>query len=252
MSFLFGGGKTPQVTPTLPSFNAGGLSGSVGSNGSASVTAGPERTALVGGLSNTYATLGNEYGNLRGTVAPGFNDLLNARLTDINNQAHQAVGDLRQNLSSRRILGSSFGNDTIARTQLAASQLRDKTIADNFLQSLDANQKLLTQQYTAYANQFNSGLTELNLEADVASKLAGQGADILNKTAQMNADLEAKSQAGAGQFLGTLIGTGAKLAPMFMGGAGGAAAGGAIDAAAMSGFGSAASAAAALGPLAMV
>jgi hypothetical protein len=210
---LFGGGSdTPQVTPTLPSINAGGLIGKVNSGGRAKVTAQPVRSNLVSGLERSYQNLGNEYGNLRSTVAPGYNDLLNARIVQINDAARKSLGNLRQNLAARRILGSSFGQDTLARADLAASRLRDQAIADNFLKSLHENQQLLGQQYNAYANQFNTGLNELNLEKDVAQNLATNGANILNQTARFNAGMTAKAQAGAGSFLGTLLGQGVKLA----------------------------------------
>ena len=207
-----GGGGTPQVSATRPGFNAGGFIGRVDPSGNATVTPTAQRTGLVNDLSGSYQTFGNELGNLRATVAPGYNSLLDARLNQINDAAHRSIGNLRQSLAARRVLGSSFGQDTISRQNAEFSRLRDQAIADNFIRSLEANRQLLGQQYGAYADQFNTGLNELNLEAKIGSALATQGAQILNDTAKINADFTAKSQAGAGQFLGTILGQGTKLA----------------------------------------
>jgi hypothetical protein len=221
MSFLFGSGPSDvqHIAPITPSFNAGGLSGSVSSGGNATVTPTTDRSNIVGGLANTYGDLGNQFGTLRSTVTPGYNDLLASRLSTFNDTATKAIGDLSQSLRTRRVLGSSFGQDTIARTQALQSQQRDAIVADNFQKSLDLNQQLLAKQYEANVNQYQTGLNELNLEANTATQLGQQGASILNQAAQFNSSIDqfnakqqAADQAGKGQFLGSLIKTGASLA----------------------------------------
>lgn len=217
MSFLskiFGTNvSTPQpVTPA--GFKGGGLNGGFQGNDYV-VGADANRTGAVNNVANTYSSLGDETGALRSTVAPGFNDLLKSRLTDLNNNASAAVGNLAQNLQSRRILGSSFGQDTLSRLQNTQQQARDSVIADNFQKSLAMNNQLLTQQYDAYTKQFMTGLNELNLEAGMASTLSSKASDILAANAKLteqanefNAKANLNTATGVGQFFGQLSGMG--------------------------------------------
>lgn len=232
MAFLggiFGSGdvQAPPVNTSLPGFSGGGLTGKMtgaGLGDNYSVTADPNRTAAVGGLSDTFNTLGNLTGDLRSSVTPGFNDLLNTRLTSFNNNAASAIGTLNQNLQSRRILGSSFGQDTLTRAQNQFNQSRDAIVSDSFMQSLQANNQLLNQQYNAYSQAFQTNLNELNLEAGIANTMSSKVADILNQNARTEASLQEDASkattknnmdmaSGLGSFLGK-----AALAP-FTGGA---------------------------------
>lgn len=204
MSFLTGG-STPQVQFSPVGASGGGLDTKF-KGGKYTTTADPTRTAAVAGVTDTYSDLGDLTGGLRGQVTPGYNALLDTQLSDINDQAHKAIGDLRTNLQSRRILGSSFGNDTLSRANAEVAKTRADVTARNFLQSLDANNKLLQQQYDAYTKAATTGLNELNLEAGVANGLIGGANQVLAQNAQVNAKLEAESQAGVGKFFGNILG----------------------------------------------
>lgn len=198
MSFLtdiFGKTKVDAPAPiqyTPPGFSGGGLSTSFSGN-SYNVTPDANRTGVVNSISQNFGALGDTLGTLRAGVMPGYNDLLSARMTQINDTAHKAIGDLRQNLQSRRVLGSSFGQDTLTRANAEFGRQRDQVTADNYLQSLEASNKLLTQQYDAYNKQYATGLSELNLEAGVAQGLTGQAATILGQNAQLEAKLREQS-----------------------------------------------------------
>lgn len=205
MSFL--GGDTPQVQFNPVGASAGGLTTSIPSNGgNITVTPDANRTAAVGGVADTYTALANRTAGLGDLVQPGYNDLLTSQLGSIDNAARSAVGNLKQNLQSRRVLGSSFGQDTLTRANAEFNKQRTDTMATNYLQSLDARNKLLQQEYTARTAAANTGLTELNLEANIANGLIGSTNDILAKNAQVNAKMEADSQAGMGKFFGTVLG----------------------------------------------
>lgn len=231
MSFLsgiFGGNQVqaPHINSVTPSFNGGGLSGTGNANGNYTVTPDANRTAQVGDLSNTYSQLGDQYGNLLKTVAPGYNDLLNSRLTQFNNNAASSIGTLNQNLQSRRVLGSSFGQDTITRAQNQIAQQRDAITSDNFLQSLNASNQLLGQQYDAYSKAFQNNLNELNLEAGIANQMSTNTANILNQNARTQAQLQQQaSQANAANNTNLASGFGSFLGKMIPGAASGAAGG---------------------------
>lgn len=201
-----------KVDYNTPGFNGGGLVGQFdGTNYNVSPTLG--RDSAVGDVADAFRAFGDETGALRSTVAPGFNSLLAARLNDLNDMSRSAIGNLRENLSARRVLGSSFGQDTLTRANAEFSKQRDAVVADNFLKSLDANNKLLVQQYDAYNKQFQTKLSELNLEAGIASNLSSTTAQILAQNAQtqakinqqdaeFNAKQNMETANGVGKFVG--------------------------------------------------
>lgn len=235
MSFLTG--KAPKVQFSPVGASGGGLdtsfSGNVGGvGGHYTTTADATRTAAVGDVANSYGDLADKTAGLSATVAPGYNDLLASQIDSINNSARSAVGNLQQNLQSRRILGSSFGQDTLTRAQAEFSKQRADTTANSFLQSLTARNQLLQQEYQARTAGANTGLNELNLEAGVANGLIGSTNSIMAANAQADAKAEAASQAGAGKFVGTLVGGGIGF---MAGGPAGAVAGAGIGSKAMGG-----------------
>lgn len=209
MSFLsniFGGGDAPQINYTPPGFSAGGLNTSFNNN-KFTFTPTSARTNAVSGLSDASSNEADILSGLRSSVTPGYNDLLKARLDQVNNSATKAIGDLRQNLASRRVLGSSFAQDTLARANNEFSNQRDQVVADNFLKSLSANQQLTQQEFDVRKQQFQSALDELNLEANIASNLTSGASSQLAQNARSQAELDARAQQGAGSFLGNIVGS---------------------------------------------
>lgn len=212
MSFLSNAFGTHTTAPTInfspTGFNAGGLFTKF-QNGNYVSTPSAGRTAAVGDIANTYGDLGNETAALRSTVTPGYNQLLQARLDQLNNTARASIGDLRQNLQARRILGSSFGQDTLTRANAEFGMQRDQIVADNFIKSLAANNELLNQEFKARTQQFQTGLDELNLEAGVASKLTADATSVLAQNARTQAQLDASNnQFNAGQNMKIVTGLG--------------------------------------------
>jgi hypothetical protein len=190
---------------------------SAGFNGAGySVHDSPGLTSNVAGLSAAGQAAGDTYQQLYGTVAPGFNDLLRTRLADLNDQASKAYGNLEQNLAARRVMGSSFGNDTITRAHAEFSKQRDAVTADNFLQSLNAQMQLTQQQLAARNVQFGTGIQQANFDSGLAAQLTSGGQTAMNQAAQLNAQLQSNYQAGMGKLFG--VGAGLLAAP-FTGGA---------------------------------
>lgn len=204
---LFGGGGSP--TAPLKDFkpsgiNAGGLSTSmVGDNLTVSPSA--ARMGLVGNVSDAFGRLRTDLGMLRSKVAPGISELRSARLAEIDDARRRSIGDLRENLQRRRVLGSSFGQDAITRAEAEFSGQRERVAAETFLQELEATNNIITQEFNASRMQFQTFLDELNLQAEVATGLAGKATDIMGKNAQFLAQLNAAEAAGSGKFFGQLM-----------------------------------------------
>src|SRR3990167_5948989 len=111
LSKLFGGGQKNPVTP-LQEFrptgiNAGGLR-STFSGGDIGITPSADRLGFIEGLSRTFPEQASELARLRESVSPGISGLRTSRLAEIENARRSSIGNLRENLSRRRVLGSSF------------------------------------------------------------------------------------------------------------------------------------------------
>lgn len=205
--------------------NAGGLS-SIVRNNTVRVAPSQGRRNLVGQISSTFGNQAGELAGLRASVAPGMSDLRRARLQEIENARMASIGNLRENLARRRVLGSSFGSDAITRAELEFGQAKDKVAAESFLQELDLTHKLMAEEFDTRRKVFSTKLDELNLQADLATKLSSDATSVLTASAQLQsqlaaaevqaktslataqAELDAKGQAGAGSLLGTVLGLG--------------------------------------------
>lgn len=200
-SKLFGGSSKPAPPPPPTGINAGGLSSSM-SGGRIGITASPERMGLVSDVADTFGNLSGELGLLRSKVAPGISELRANRLGEIENARTRAIGDLRENLQRRRVLGSSFGADAISRAESEFAGQRERVAAESTLQELEATNNIIQQEFTAKRAQFQTGLDELNLQASIATGLATKATDTLSANARFEAALASQEAAGAGKFFG--------------------------------------------------
>ena len=168
---LFGsssGASAPQINYTPTGFSGGGLTGSM-SGGNFNVSPTSARSNLVGGLSSTFGNQATALGQLRSTVTPGFSQFRQAGMNTLESGRQAAIGNLRQNLARRRVLGSSFAQSALGNVDAQYAQNEANFQADAYLKELAANNQLLQQQFEAARGQFTTGLNEMNLEANLAS-----------------------------------------------------------------------------------
>lgn len=215
---LFGGSssrqrvRAPQINTALPGISAGGLIATA-SPQQVGVTSNANRQGIVGGLSGTFGEQADLLAGQRALVAPGVSDLRASRLANVENARTRAIGNLRQNLQRRRVLGSSFGRDALTRAEAEFSQERDRVEAESALQELQLTNQLINQEFQARAQSFQTRLDELNVQADLAEGIRQSVASDLNQNAQLqarlslgadefNARTEQAAAQGAGQFFG--------------------------------------------------
>lgn len=184
---------SPRINFTPASFAGGGLTGSFANN-TYSVSPTGDRSAAVGGVANTFGQQAQDIGNLRQQFAPGFSALRQAQMTALNNNRTQGLGNLRDNLAQRRVLGSSFAQNSLATADQEYQQQIAQTMAQTFLTELSAQQQLIQQQYTAARGQFQSSLDEMNLEAGITTQLTGQATAALSSAATTQAQLDMQAQ----------------------------------------------------------
>ncbi len=221
MSFLagiFGGNQVqaPTVNVNPAGFSGGGLTGSFAGN-SYGVTADPSRSAAVAGVSNTFGAQASDIANMRSQWTPGFSNLRSSLMTSLQNNRTQALGNLRDNLAQRRVLGSSFAQNSLANADQTYQQQIQQAQAQTFLQELSVQQQLSQQQYAAARGQFQTNLDEMNLEAGIATDLSSKATTAMTQAATTQAQLDMQASlanqkqtsdmlSGFGKFAGSIFG----------------------------------------------
>lgn len=200
-----GGGGGGSSAPTIANIDAGGLKSTL-NNGVVSLSPSSDRSSLVGSIAATFPGQADYLAKLRATVAPGMSALRASRLATLENSRTLTVGNLRDNLARRRVLGSSFAQDAMTRANLDYAQKADQVASDSFLQELDLSNQLSAAEFAARRGEFQTKLDELNLEKDTAVALAGGATQQMGINAQLRANLDAQNAAGMGKLFGTLAG----------------------------------------------
>ncbi len=215
-----GSSQAPLQNFQPPGFQGGGFGTKFGPGG-LTITPTAERLSSVRGLQDVFGNLAGELGGMKSKVAPGISDLRASRLGEVENARAQAIGNLRENLARRRVLGSSFGQDALSRAESEFAGQRDRVAAESFLQEFELTNQLINQQFGALRGQAQTGLDELNLEAEIGAKLSGGATNAMASNAKALAELNAKEAAGQGKFFGDLIqpiaGAAGKAAGSFFG-----------------------------------
>jgi len=186
--------QAPNINFSPAGFSGGGLSGNFSGN-SFNLSSSQDRQAAVQGVANTFGQQAQDIAGIRSQWAPGASNLLNTQLTALQNNRQQALGDLRSNLAQRRVLGSSFAQNSLANADQTYQQQIAQTTAQTFLTELQAQQQLSQQQFAAARGQFQTGLDEMNLEAGIASQLGSQASSAMASIAQTQAQLQMQAQA---------------------------------------------------------
>lgn len=154
---------------------------------------------------------GAAYGQLGTTVTPGFSQFRAAGLADIANTAASNMSTLKQNLAQRGVAGSNFANDQITNANATTAQTQADFEASSYLQELSASFQLTQAQYQMQTQAYSTAINQSNIESQTAASLVATNNQIGAQIATANAQLTAQSQAGAGSFLGSLLGAGATL-----------------------------------------
>lgn len=230
------GGDIRRLTGGI---DAGGLRSSVDpSNRTISIEDSPERSRLVSNISTSFGRQARALGAFRRQLRPGFGAITRARRRAIRQAGREAVGDITENLARRRVLGSSFGADTIARNARRFGEAEADADAESFLQELQASVNLLGAESEAARSEFGTRLEELNLQTQVALNILTGSQAAIGSASRLQAALQdqlTRDLAGlAGGGFGVLASSAGQLfgrtpATPGLGGASAAIAGGSIS-----------------------
>jgi len=189
-----------------------------------------EQTPLIarqlGQIKTGAQQAGQQLGELREQVAPGFGRLTEAGSAAIQAQRRRAISNLRENLGRRRVLGSSFGEDALARAEAEFGKQEAEFRSQAALQEIEASRVLSQQQFQTSIQGAQSIINQANFETGLAANLSNQISSTMAGLAQAEAGIRADKQASIGA-LGTaaVTGLGSALGGPLAGAAGGAIAG---------------------------
>lgn len=199
---LFSGSTKEALAPlnqaeaaTRAGFEGGGLTGGF-NGGRFNVKGSKARSDLIEGGVGTLNEQARAIAQLRDQFGVGVSDLREGMLEDVQNNQTRTVSDLRDSLSRRKIGGSSFASDAIARAQNEFNQQRSRIGEQVGLVELQAQSQLISQQYQAYSSAYGLALSELNLQGDAALQLSSKGQAALTGLAQLQSELLSDSSAG--------------------------------------------------------
>jgi hypothetical protein len=173
------------------------------------------------GFAETQSAFPNLLAALRGLreeVRPGFGALTQAGVQAIENNRIRTIGDLKDMLARRKLLGSSFAADTITRANAESAQQEAEFRAQAKLQELDAFNKLLSNESNLIQQQFVNEMRLMGFAGDAAIAMGG----ILDKNLETLRQSANDEAAGVGSVLGGIAGT---VIGAWFGGPAGAAAG---------------------------
>jgi len=197
--------RAKNRAPTPVGLRTGGLSADV-TKGVVDVTRSPELQGILKNLKDTSLNTAGELGALKSQLRPGFGALTESAVSNLENRRRRAIGNLRENLARRRVAGSSFGQDTLARAEAEFAKQEADIRAQTKLQEIDATNKLILQEGAAKLDAFNVLLSQSNIEAQLGANMAAGVANQLQSNYRTITELEAANAQATGQLIGTGIG----------------------------------------------
>lgn len=127
----------------------------------------------LSGLPGQRAALGGaltSIGDLRAQVKPGFGALTDARVTAIRDAAAESIGNLRESLAKRQVMGSSFADDAVSRTRIAYAREEQSARAEAKLAEIGVQGQLIEQELNTYARALGLDQFEASVyQQDIAN-----------------------------------------------------------------------------------
>lgn len=162
-----------------------------------------EALADVGSLSQEQASA---FRGLRGRVRPGFGELTRTRIDAIRSAGKRTIGNLREELGKRRVLGSTFASREIASEEARFGQIEEQSRAESFLQELALTGELIKEEFSSSISGVLEVLKQLNFETSIGAGLSANASSLINDNLTSQAEARAAQQAVGEDFLGTVLG----------------------------------------------
>lgn len=204
---IFGSDKASSAASSFvpAGFSGGGISAKFNGN-RFSVKSNKERKGLFQSLSDTLNERSGEIGNLLPLVSPGFGNITKSRVQAVKDAARRSVGNLSDTLSRRRVFGSSFGQDAIARAEAEFGKKEAEVRARSFLEELDLTTQLIEKKFNAAQGAVQAIIDNLNIEANIGTQLASNATAALQQNAALQAQVAQNNSDAGLEGLGAIIG----------------------------------------------
>ena len=177
---------TTGFTPT--SFTTPGYNINMGPNGGSLV-----RTADAQGwidrLMSGGAATDASYGDLLSKLNAGFGRIGDASENSIRDSYAKQYGDLREQLSKRRVLGASFANSQLEAVK--SQEARDVAMAraDATQKELAMTSQVIEQQHNARMAVVNAGIQNSQYEGNIGATLSAQVSASMQNLSMARSDL---------------------------------------------------------------
>lgn len=168
----------------------------------------------TGQATGELAALGEQIRPGFGRLTESTQDVFSSARQRLADRAMRASSNLRENLSRRRILGSSFASDALTRQEAEFGRLEQEltaqeqqALAGSFLAELDLATQNIAQRTELDLQAILTNLNQLNLEGEMAANLATGTQQVMSENAQLQARLAAANTSGAARFFTPFINT---------------------------------------------
>lgn len=176
---------------------------------SAGITGGKKKRNVTitrsSGLSQNLASLQARLGersaafrDLRTQVGGAFSDVIRGRVDAIREAGSRTVGNLREELGKRRVLGSTFAQREISSIESSFAQEEARQRSEGALAQLGVESQLIAQEFEGGIQAAMAMIEQGNFESTLAANLQTNSASLAQ--AQRQADQQA-SAAGTDQLL---------------------------------------------------
>jgi len=188
-------------------FTTPGASVSTGPGGF-TVGRSPQVGNALSNLNNLSTGAASDLGALRPMLAPGFGRMTTEGVRAIEDQRRSTVGNLRENLGRRRVLGSSFASDDISRTNAEFAKKDAQFRAETTLQEIQATEQLITKQYETAIQGSQAIIAQGNFETKIGAELSRQYTSVMGELAKFEAALLRDEADGQSALLSSLLNAG--------------------------------------------
>lgn len=202
---LSGGDKRLPGNPTIRNVSTSGLSTAL-IGGRLSLTRNQSVTDTLARLNSATGAASADLAGLREQFIPGLGRLTRARIQTIRNARSRATGNLRENLSRRRVLGSSFAQDAETRSGLEFAQAEEEARAKSILEEIDITTQFIESEFRLRSEAASAELDQLNFESGLAANLATGTQTALTQNARLQAELAIGAAQGSAKFFEPAIG----------------------------------------------
>jgi len=186
-------------------FRTAGLSGST-QDGTFQLTRSGQLTNALSGVQGSLTGRAQGFRDLIPQTASGFGALTEAGVNRLQDKRRRAVGNLRENLARRRVSGSSFGSDALARAEAEFAREEEDFRAQTGLQEIDTTMRLIDAATQADTQAAQTTLKQLNFESELGAKLSSDISQLMSRNAEMQSQVATEFAGARANIVGSLTG----------------------------------------------